>query len=497
MSGLLIRGVRRIGTSGTPCDVLVLEGRVASVTPASVTTGPALAHSSPADVEIVDASGAWIGPGLWDHHSHFDQWALFRRRVGVEDCDSADAVAARIADAVRTGVADDVVVAHGYRDGLWRAPADRGVLDRAAPGLPTVVISQDLHAVWCNTAALERLGFDQALHSDGVLLEHDAFVATAAVSDVPDVTLDGFVADAVDEASERGLVGVVDLEMRFGLDRWARRVRGGTDGIRVRSGIYPDDLSEAVARGLRTGDVVEGTRGLVTVGPFKLVTDGSLGSRTAATRDTYPGTDSHGHLAYTLEAAIDLVRTAVDAGLVPAVHAIGDDANALALDIFEAVGVRGTIEHAQLLHDEDIPRFARLGVAASVQPQHAVDDREIADLLWRGRTSRAYPLRSLIESGATLLFGSDAPVAPLDPWATMAAAMTRTDDGQPPWHGEQRVNALTAWRATTGGAVSIGVGDVADLVLLERDPLAAAPDALRSMQVLGTAVAGRFTHRDV
>ncbi|MFJ4294616.1 amidohydrolase [Curtobacterium sp. NPDC089689] len=491
MTETLLRTVRRVGTSGAPSDVRVVDGRVTAIAPAGT-----LEPSGP-DADVVEASGAWLGPGLVDHHVHFDQWALVRRRIDVSGCDSAEATAALLADAARTGVTDRVLVAHGYRDGMWPRPARRALLDQAAPGLPVVVIAADLHAVWCNALALTHfaalVGRPLAAGEDGVLREQDAFDVTGALSRVPDDVLDGYVADAVEAAAARGVTRVRDLEMVFGIDRWTRRVQAGTDGLRVASGVYPGELDAAIERRLRTGDVVPGTRGLVRMGPFKVITDGSLGTRTAAMAS------GEGVLAYAFEDLVALVRRAVDAGLVPAVHAIGDRANTLALDVFEAVGARGTIEHAQLLEVDDVERFARLGVAASVQPEHAMDDRDIADRYWAGSTDRAFPFASLDRAGATLLLGSDAPVAPLDPWASMAAAVGRDRDGRDPWHPAERLAAVTAWRGSTEGRrVGVSVGDVADLVLLAADPLAASSSTeLRGMPVLGTAIAGRFTHLDV
>ena len=109
--------------------------------------------------------------------------------------------------------------------------------------------------------------------------------------------------------------------------------------------------------------------------------------------------------------------------MTPAVHAIGDRANARVLDAFEAVGCSGSIEHAQLLRREDVARFAALGVVASVQPEHAMDDRDVADRYWAGRTDRAFMLAELAAAGVELALGSDAPVAPIDPWVAISAAV--------------------------------------------------------------------------
>jgi predicted amidohydrolase YtcJ len=132
-----------------------------------------------------------------------------------------------------------------------------------------------------------------------------------------------------------------------------------------------------------------------------------------------------------------------------------------------------------------------------VQPAHALDDREVADRYWAGRTGRAFALRSLIDSGATVVLGSDAPVAPLDPWVAIAAAVSRARDGDEPWHPEQRVTVAEALVASTRTRrLAPQVGDTADLVAVERDPLASDGEQLRSMPVAATLLAGRVTHDD-
>jgi predicted amidohydrolase YtcJ len=188
---------------------------------------------------------------------------------------------------------------------------------------------------------------------------------------------------------------------------------------------------------------------------------------------------------------------AAGAGIQPSVHAIGDRANSIALDAFEAVGCLGRIEHAQFLSDTDLPRFGALGVAASLQPDHAMDDRDVAEHYWAGRTHRAFPLRSLLDAGATLLLGSDSPVSPLDPWRTIAAAVSRARDGREPWHPEQ---AITAGEAIAASArTTLEVDQPADIVVVERDPLGthatdASAENLRSMSVYATLLGGRPTH---
>jgi hypothetical protein len=175
-----------------------------------------------------------------------------------------------------------------------------------------------------------------------------------------------------------------------------------------------------------------------------------------------------------------------------AIHAIGDRANALVLDAFAATGARGSIEHVQLLAWSDVERFAALGVAASIQPEHLVDDRDAIDATWADRAERCYPFRTLHEAGVRLMLGSDAPVAPLEPWFAISAGVTRTRDGREPWHAEQSLPAAVALAASVRSRVA--PGEPADLVVLDADPLG-DPAALRTMPVAGTMLAGRWTHQ--
>ncbi|MCG7310754.1 amidohydrolase [Brachybacterium sp. ACRRE] len=501
LPGTLLREVRRVGADAAPVDLRIAQGVIEEIAPAG-------GLAARADDEVVAAGGAWVGPGLWDHHTHMDQWSLARRRIDVSACTSAAELARTMADAAgsRDRDRDPVLIGHGFRDGVWPDRAERALLDAAVPGRPAVAISHDLHTVWANGAALDLLarGLGRSLPEDGVLREADAFDATGQLSRVPEGTLDGWVREAVRDAAWRGVVGVVDLEMGFGIETWRRRMAAGADALRVRSGIYPRDLERALRSGLRTGQAIEGTAGLLAVGPFKLVLDGSLGTRTAWVEDAYDahadgtdGTDGtdHGLRALPPEEALALTRRAHAGGLVPALHAIGDRAVALALDIFEETGAHGSIEHAQLVSEKDLPRFAELGVEASIQPEHAMDDRDVADRHWSGRTGRAFAFGSLVQAGARLRLGSDAPVAPLDPWISMAAAVARERDGREAWHPEQRISREIAWSASTDGRRTIGVGDTADLVLTAEDPLAMPPSALRDMEVLGTIRGGAWTHR--
>lgn len=166
-----------------------------------------------------------------------------------------------------------------------------------------------------------------------------------------------------------------------------------------------------------------------------------------------------------------------------------------ALDAFTFTQARGTIEHAQLVRHADLARFARLGVVASVQPTHAVDDRDLAGGLWGGQQAVGYPLATLLAAGALVRFGSDAPVAPLDPWVTIASAVHRTADEREPWHPEERVSVTAALRASSRrGSTDIAIGGVADLALCAEDPLRVTRTQLARMPIMATTLGGRLTH---
>jgi len=258
------------------------------------------------------------------------------------------------------------------------------------------------------------------------------------------------------------------------------------------------------AAGIRTGQMLPETGGLLVGGPFKLFTDGSLNTRTAWCYDDYPGLsgpDAAGLAIHSADELLGLARAAVAQGFLPAIHAIGDRATTLALDTFEALGplptdlapVGGSIEHAQLVAAADLPRFASLGVRASVQPEHAMDDREVADHYWAGRTGRAFAYRALWEAGAELALGSDAPVAPLDPWVTISAAVSRSRDGREPWHPEQALPIAVALRASSDRVGDLVTGGRADLVVTDLNPMEASGEQLRGMPVHATMVAGEWT----
>ncbi|MFI8631899.1 amidohydrolase [Microbacterium sp. NPDC077663] len=486
VSGVRLTGGGRLDPFGDdPVDVHVRGGIIHDIAPAG---------ALPRRGVVVDGTGGWLVPGLWDHHVHTVQWALVAQRTPLSDVTDAVQAASVMG---RAPILDDGRrIGTGFRDALWPDAPSLRLLDEHTGDIPTYLINADVHSVWLNSAAFRRESIAPTV--DGVLREQPAFEISRRLNDVDPAVSDRFVRQALDRAAGRGVTGIVDLDMAWNADAWARRLDAGFDSLRVSFGVYPDLLDRAIAVGLSTGDAVD-PGGLVRMGSLKVITDGSLGTRTAACSHPYPG-DPHntGMLTVAPDALQELMVRATGAGLSCAIHAIGDVANSHALDAFAMTGATGTIEHAQLVAHADIPRFARLGVGASVQPEHAVDDRDLTDSVWAQQTALPYPLRALADSGANLLFGSDAPVSPLDPWAAIAAAVHRTRGGRPAWRPEQGLDAATALAASTVGGSATGSalepGMTADLALLDRDPLTADDAALRGTRVGATMVAGRLTH---
>ena len=451
------------------------------------------AGEAPHTAPVVDLDGRHVIPGLWDEHVHMTQWALTANRIDLSAAKSARDAVGTVRSRLPGAAPDRTVVGAGFRDAVWTDVPTLEMLDAATGEVPTALISHDLHCVWLNSAAVARYGV--TVDASGLLREEAAFALTRELGRLPDAVVDSWVRDAARNAAARGIVGIVDFEMTWNRDVWLRRMAGGFDSFRVDAGVYPEDLERAAVAGMRTGQELDGGAPLLRVGPLKVLIDGSLNTRTAYCVDPYPH-GGHGILTVSDAELLALLKRARETGFVPAVHAIGDGANQVALDAFAAAGVTGRIEHAQFLRQEDLARFRKLGVTASVQPAHALDDRDTAEMNWKGRTARAFPLRSLLDAGAVLALGSDAPVARLDPWLTMSAATTRSSlDGRAPWHPEQALTREESLSASTRGRRRIRAGDAADIAVLDGDPLTVPDAVFAQMPVAATLVAGRFTHR--
>jgi predicted amidohydrolase YtcJ len=503
VTDLLLRDVRLVplvdgARSGEPVDVLVLDGEVAAV--------GAVIDARDTDggpVEEVDGGGRWVIPGLWDQHVHLGQWGLCRARLDTAGVTSPEAAIALVAREVAQAPGKPII-GFGHRPGAWSREVSVAELDEVTGVTPVILIAGDAHHAWLNSAALAALGLGAR---DDVVRENEWF---AAYEILDSLTGDAGTSPAayrasLEAAAAMGVVGLVDFEFSGGAAEWVERWHAGCDLIRVRMATYAEGLEEVVAAGLRSGSpLVEGDDRLV-MGPLKIISDGSLNTRTAWCCEPYADASRLEHPRGAANLAqhelVALLARAHMSGLEVATHAIGDAAVTAALDAYAATGARGSIEHAQLIARADIPRLAALDVRASVQPAHLLDDRDLTELIWPGRSERSFAFRWMLDAGATLVLGSDAPVSPLDPWLAMAAAVHRAGDDREAWHAEHALTAREALAASVGEQPRVRPGARGDLVLLDRDPLAAYDTtreisaALRSMPVALTVVGGRIVHR--
>ena len=465
--------------------------------------------------DVVDLRGRCVLPGFNDSHVHFPTWSLAQRQVRLEGSHTLDEALERVAAAAGDLAPGQWLRGHGWRSGDWSPATEptKEALDRVTGATPTALMARDYHSLWLNSAALAQADGDLE-HAGGVVVRDDHGEPTGVLREECAWHFrDTYVRPTEDEmleasregmklATSRGVTAVHDKDGWLGaLGVFQRLQQEGALTLRVWESHPKDALDDLLALPLA------GPFGndLLRLGYVKAFMDGTLGSQTARMLD------GSGVEITSREELEDVIVRASSRGFAVAVHAIGDRANRDALDAFETTrdtwrshGLRPRIEHAQLLAADDVARFAELGVAASVQFSHAPSDRDLADRFWAGKTEGAYAYRSLLDSGAVVANGSDAPIEELDPWAGVCAGVLRTIDERPPWHPEQRVTLEQALHATcvtppwlAGDERRRGKllpGYDADLVVLDRDPFGLEPEELPSVEVVATMLAGRWVH---
>jgi predicted amidohydrolase YtcJ len=462
--------------------------------------------------EEIDLEGCCVVPGFADAHVHFPSWAMVQGWARLEDCATLEAAVGRVRDAAARAAPGEWLVGYGWREGDWAAGREptRDDLDTVTGTIPTALWSQDYHSLWLNSAALAHAGDDLG-SADGGVSRDARGEPTGLLREEPawrfrDRHL-GFgveeyaraTAAAIGLAHAKGVTAVHDKDGRLGAPAIWERVRElGALRLRVWQSVPVEQAGEfeRAAGG-------EGADPFLRIGYLKAFMDGSLNSGTARMLD------GSGLEVTSREELEQIIREVSPAGWPLAVHAIGDRANRDALDAFEATraewaprGLRQRIEHAQHVHPDDIPRFGELGVACSVQFQHATTDREVAERLVPGRLEGTYAFRALWESGAVVANGSDAPVDVLDPLLGIRAAVMRTVDDRPGWRVEQALTVQQALQASTvnpawlsgdeGYRGRLAPGQLADLAVLNRDPVACRTEELADVRVVATMLAGQW-----
>jgi predicted amidohydrolase YtcJ len=463
--------------------------------------------------ERVDLGGRCVVPGFSDAHVHFPTWAVARSEVRLEGTKSVEEVVARVRDAMASARVEGWLRGRGWRSGEWPEQPTKEALDEVSREKPVALLAQDSHSLWLNSAALAHANGDLEVEGGvverdergeptGVLREEACWQFRDRWIEIADDEYLAAMRNGLRVAASRGVTAVHDKDGWIGAQRyWQALAAEEALTLRVWQSLPHDQAGRLAELGLRSGL----GDGMFRLGYLKAFMDGTLGSQTARMLD------GSGVQITSREELVQIIRRGAAAGWPVAVHAIGDLAHREALDAFEQtrdvwapLGLRQRIEHAQLLAPEDVERFASIGVAASVQFSHAPSDRDLADRFWADKTDGAYAFRSLWESGTLVANGSDAPIEELDPLAGIVAGVLRTLDKRLAWHPEQAVGVEEALVATCVNPAWLAYderrrgklvpGYLADLAVLDRDPVTVPPEELPEVQVVATMVGGRWTH---
>jgi predicted amidohydrolase YtcJ len=534
--------VQRILYNGT---IITQDSRYPVVSALAIAGGRVVAVGT--DAEMLDLAGAGttlhnldgqtVIPGLTDAHVHWQLTSESLQQVDLFEVPDKQTALDRIAARVAQTPPGEWIRGWGWTQDVWpdRAFPTAADLDAVAPHNPVYLQAKSVHAGWANSAALRAAGItaatadpfggeivrDESGNPTGILLEAPAM--SLVRSGIPAPTpeqLAGWMAQAQERALARGLTGIHDFDNPSCLQALqVLRERGGL-ALRVVKNVNKDFLAAALETGLRWGFGDDWLR----IGGLKLFADGALGPRTAYMVDAYEGEPANFGIVVTeKEEMADFVSRASAAGLPSTVHAIGDRAVHDVLDVYALVrgqeAARGEptntrrhrIEHVQLIHPDDAHRLAQLDIIASMQPIHATSDIDMADSYWGARSRWAYNPRLQLDQGVVVAFGSDSPVDSFDPFVGLHAAVTRRRaDGSPGvdgWYPEARVSIEEALYAYTfGPAYAAGMEDrlgrlapgyLADLVVIDRNPLAIKGDDLAGIEVQATMVDGLWRYGEV
>lgn len=477
---------------------------------------------------VVDLDGRFAMPGFIDAHTHFLDGGFRLAAVNLRDAASREELARRL-EAHAAGLEEGEWILGGDWDHeLWGGGLpDRSWIDAVTPDHPVFVTRLDWHMALANSRALELAGVtsdtpspaggevvrDEDGRLTGVFKDEAMALVYRAIPTPTESQRDSALKAAMRHAASLGVTGVTDMGSWADLETYARARQAGELTVRVYAYVPLSSVDSLARRVESEGRGDEWLR----IGGLKGFVDGSLGSGTALFDQPYTDEPENTGLLVTPVDELDRqVRRADAAGLQVAIHAIGDRAIRLLLDLYESVSADGgsrdrrfRIEHAQHLAAADVQRFGQLGVIAAMQPYHAIDDGRWAERrIGSERARLTYAFRSLLQSSATVAFGSDWTVAPLDPLLGVYAAVTRaTLDGARPggWIPEERLEVEEALVAYTSAAAragfmedrvgSLAPGRLADLVVLSGNPFEVEPAAIRDLRVDLTIVDGREVFR--
>jgi len=469
------------------------------------------------NAQRVNLAGAFVMPGMIDAHLHLQWTGLGMQSVNVFEAPSVQAAVAHVRERAQRTPPGKWITGEGWTQDVWDPPRfpTAADLDAATTAHPVMLSAKSGHAAWVNSVALRLCGItadtgdpaggqivrDAAGQPTGTLLEN---AMELVARHIPQPTPEEEEAATTEAMRAMNLAGLTGAHCMDGgeaslrsFNTYQRLREQGRMTLRVVKQLGVEALDTVLRAGIRSGFGDAWLR----IGGVKIFADGALGPHTAAMIEPYENEPAnYGISTFDREELAETVTRCNQRGLAAVIHAIGDRANHDALDAFEVAlaqtggspRLRNRIEHAQIVHPDDIARFAQLGVIASMQPIHAIGDMRMADAFWGRRSRTAYAWRALADTGARLAFGSDSPVETFDPLVGLHAAVTRRrPDGYPGpdgWYPEQRLSIEAAIEAYTIGAAyaggmereigSIEPGKLADLIVLSRDVTRCESDAL-------------------
>jgi predicted amidohydrolase YtcJ len=497
------------------------------------------------NAELVDLRGRTVLPGFIDAHIHLVAEAYRSYYIDAIACASEDEVAALVQERATRTPGGQWILGGKWDKNAWPGQhfPTKASLDRAAPQHPVALWSKDGHLLWVNALALERASISAATpepangailrdgdgNPTGILQEEEATSLVYDIIDRHDPLLTRHLVETkLKELQRAGITTIHDIEDSDAFRLFQQLRDEGAPGVRVQMILPRRVLPELRAVGVRAGFGDD----LLRLGGIKIFADGTLGSQTAAMLDGLEGDPTNrGMLVIPEQEMNEAVSLAAEMGLSIAIHAIGDRAARVALNSIElaqrrlAAGetramagspnrhyrrLRYRLEHVQLIAPEDLRRMQRLGVVASVQPFHAVADRDIAERYWGKRHRRAYAYRTMHDMGIPLALGSDAPVETFDPLRILYAATARNDTAarqRPPWLPDQALPLARAlWGYTLGAAYagaeedskgSLSAGKLGDAVVLREDMLSVPAEKMPENGVQATILGGKVVFGEV
>ena len=472
-----------------------------------------------------DGKGQTVIPGFFDAHGHVMGMGFGALTLDLSDTSSLAEALAKISQYAADNPGRQWIIGNGWNQEAWglgRFPT-AAELDSVVADRPVFLSRVDGHAVWVNGAAMAEAGISSATKSPGggnieksggkptgIFVDTAMDLFDAAIPAPKPVDRDVALSKAQDILLASGVTSIADMGTT--MQDWQSFRRAGDKGqLKVRIISYAAEIENMIAiAGPGPSPWLYDDH--LRLAGVKLYIDGALGSRGALLKKPYADKAGESGLAMLSSAQLKnkMSRAAMD-GFQTAVHAIGDQANDDILSAIEELGYtykgdrRWRVEHAQIVDPVDIGRFAATGTIASMQPVHQTSDRLMAEArLGTDRLVGAYAWQSLLATGAKLAFGTDVPVESPNPFAGLAAAMTREDAaGQPfgGWMPKEKLNREQAWNAYTNGAAyaafaedrlgSLEPGKRADFLIIDQDILLATPEQIRNAQVLQTWIAGR------